>query len=249
MLPALTHPRFGQQLRTALIKDYYYYYISYDELKTELKTRLRASPVWKESDERDFVRILEAELDKVFTFQKVKSGEIVRRIKVSQKEVEDVIKQLDSRPPAASGNGEGGSEAAKTGPTEEDFEMLEEDLSDIIADVHDLAKFTQLNYTGFQKIIKKHDVGSFVILGAGKGLMMGRNKRGGRYGLSFRQGSMQSRSLRTITMRLLSSCRGFMIWSGPGEIPPRATPRPVAASRTSSDRLPSTGCTPTISPS
>jgi SPX domain protein involved in polyphosphate accumulation len=36
--------------------------------------------------------------------------------------------------------------------------LLEEDLSDIIADVHDLAKFTQLNYTGFQKIIKKHDV-------------------------------------------------------------------------------------------
>jgi len=35
---------------------------------------------------------------------------------------------------------------------------LEADLSDIIADVHDLAKFTQLNYTGFQKIIKKHDV-------------------------------------------------------------------------------------------
>ena len=36
--------------------------------------------------------------------------------------------------------------------------LLEEDLSEIIADVHDLAKFTQLNYTGFQKIIKKHDV-------------------------------------------------------------------------------------------
>ena len=43
-------------------------------------------------------------------------------------------------------------------PTEDDFLLLEEDLSDIIADVHDLAKFTQLNYTGFQKIIKKHDV-------------------------------------------------------------------------------------------
>ena len=35
--------------------------------------------------------------------------------------------------------------------------LLEEDLSDIIADVHDLAKFVQLNYTGFRKIIKKHD--------------------------------------------------------------------------------------------
>ena len=35
--------------------------------------------------------------------------------------------------------------------------LVEQDLSDIIADVHDLAKYTQLNYTGFQKIIKKHD--------------------------------------------------------------------------------------------
>ena len=54
------------------------------------------------------------------------------------------------------GDGQNGEES----PTEEDFELLEEDVSDIIADVHDLAKFTQLNYTGFQKIIKKHDVGS-----------------------------------------------------------------------------------------
>ena len=138
--------RFGQQLRTSLIKGYYYYYISYDDLKSELKTRLSAHSEWTEDDEKAFVRVLETELDKVFTFQKVKSGEIVRRIKVSQKEVEDVIKLLDSRRP--------GEQA----PTEEDFEMLEEDLSDIIADVHDLAKFTQLNYTGFQKIIKKHDV-------------------------------------------------------------------------------------------
>ena len=42
--------------------------------------------------------------------------------------------------------------------------MLESDLSDIIADVHDLAKFTQLNYTGFQKIIKKHDKQTDLIL-------------------------------------------------------------------------------------
>ncbi|KAA8912323.1 VTC domain-containing protein [Sphaerosporella brunnea] len=143
--------KFGQQLRTSLIKDFHYYYISYDDLKSELKSRLHphgtgsAPKTWTEEDEKAFVQVLEAELDKVFTFQKVKSGEIVRRIKVSQKDVEDVIKLLDSRRP--------GQEP----PSEEDFEMLEEDLSDIIADVHDLAKFTQLNYTGFQKIIKKHD--------------------------------------------------------------------------------------------
>lgn len=80
----------------------------------------------------------------------MRSDDIARRIAASEKEVYDVISQLQR-----------GSEAAgqeQQSPSEEDFMLLEEDLSDVIADVHDLAKFTQLNYTGFQKIIKKHDV-------------------------------------------------------------------------------------------
>lgn len=40
---------------------------------------------------------------------------------------------------------------------EERFFDLEERLAVIIADVHDLALFTKLNYTGFHKIVKKHD--------------------------------------------------------------------------------------------
>ena len=97
----------------------------------------------------------------MFTFQRVKSGEIVRRIKVSEKEVNDVISRLDKRGPKPAQNGNVGHAEEDDVPTEEDFMLLEEDLSDIIADVHDLAKFTQLNYTGFQKIIKKHDVRIF----------------------------------------------------------------------------------------
>ncbi|KAK5007314.1 vacuolar transporter chaperone, partial [Cryomyces antarcticus] len=91
--------RFGQQLRTSLIKDWYYYYISYDQLKASLKTDYETPPTsenpkparkaWTEDDEQRFVRELEQELDKVFTFQKVKSQEIVRRIKASEKEVND----------------------------------------------------------------------------------------------------------------------------------------------------------------
>lgn len=91
--------------------------------------------------------LLEGELDKVFTFQKIKSEEIVSRIKESQKAVDSVLRSTQTRagptPPP---------------PRDEDFLILEEYLSDIIADVHDLAKYVQLNYTGFQKIIKKHDV-------------------------------------------------------------------------------------------
>lgn len=152
--------KFGLQLRQSLIQGFQYHYISYDDLKNELKSRQYSSnsdlpQKWTEQDEKEFVQCLEAELDKVFTFQKVKASEIVRRIKVSEKEVEDVVKQLDSRPPRRQGGSS--NDQGQEGPTEEDFALLEADLSDIIADVHDLAKFTQLNYTGFQKIIKKHD--------------------------------------------------------------------------------------------
>lgn len=73
----------------------------------------------------------------------------MRRIKASEKEVNEVIAR------AKHARQDGGRK--EEAPTEEEFMLLEEDLSDIIADVHDLAKFTQLNYTGFQKIIKKHD--------------------------------------------------------------------------------------------
>ena len=114
---------------------------------------------------------LEAELDKVYTWQRVKASEIIRRITASEREVNEVIDRSRKISRAGNGASHGPANAVANGGAsepaiksreeeaiEEDFLLLEEDLSDIIADVHDLAKFTQLNYTGFQKIIKKHDV-------------------------------------------------------------------------------------------
>ncbi|KAF2173422.1 hypothetical protein M409DRAFT_48403 [Zasmidium cellare ATCC 36951] len=153
--------RFGQQLKSSLIKDWSHYYINYDDLKKSLRTDFDHTPLvqqghkqkapWSEDDEARFVRQLEQELDKVFTFQKVKSQEITRRIKTTELEVDDVIARQEA---AEVG---GNDQAKKDAPSEDEFLLLEEDVSDIIADVHDLARFTQLNYTGFQKIIKKHD--------------------------------------------------------------------------------------------
>lgn len=155
--------KFGEQLRSSIIREYQWYYIDYDGLKANLKRPSGSAPApvpgddsttrssklsrreWTEDDESRFVGKLEAELDKVHTKQQVKAMEISRRIAVSEREVRDVVNRLNER-----GLGE-------EGPSEEEFMMLEEDLSDIIADVHDLAKFVQLNYTGFYKIIKKHD--------------------------------------------------------------------------------------------
>ncbi|CEP22908.1 vtc4 [Cyberlindnera jadinii] len=134
--------KFGEHLKSSLIRDYNFYYISYDELKGELKSGLQQNGnVWTDELEEKFLTSLEAELDKVYTFQKVKRQEIVRRIKDAEHSVTEVLAMLESGAP----------------PFEQDFEDLEEELSDVIADVHDLAKFTRLNYTGFQKIIKKHD--------------------------------------------------------------------------------------------
>ncbi|CCH45830.1 Vacuolar transporter chaperone 4 [Wickerhamomyces ciferrii] len=134
--------KFGEHLKSSLIRDYNFYYISYDDLKKELKNGLKSNGNnWSTALEENFLSSLEAELDKVYTFQKVKGAEISRRIKDSELNVKEVIDLIDSETP----------------PLEQDFEDLEEELSDVIADVHDLAKFTRLNYTGFQKIIKKHD--------------------------------------------------------------------------------------------
>ncbi|KAE8151145.1 VTC domain-containing protein [Aspergillus avenaceus] len=152
--------KFGEHLRSALIKEYYWYYIAYDELKRALKTDFVAEPVpsyvksrkaWTEDDEKHFISLLESELDKVFNFQRMKSEEIVGRIQESEKDVNDVISRLEESSRRQS------VRSSIASPSDEDFMVLEQVLSDIIADVHDLAKFTQLNYTGFQKIIKKHD--------------------------------------------------------------------------------------------
>jgi SPX domain protein involved in polyphosphate accumulation len=155
--------RFGEHLRLSQNKEYYWYYINYEGLKKALKTGYVTDPTpentkpdrkpWTEDDERHFVALLESELDKVFNFQKLKSEEIVRRIQEVEKDVEDVVTRLNN-----SNDNRSAGRSSRPPPSDEEFLMLEQVLSDIIADVHDLAKFTQLNYTGFQKIIKKHDV-------------------------------------------------------------------------------------------
>lgn len=129
--------KFGHHLKTSLYSEWTSNYLAYDELKNELKTRTRNNQ-WLEEDEISFCELLESELSKVYTFQADKSLEINRRIQNCEKEINDL------------------KDSATT--TEEDFIALEDELSLIIADVHDLAKFTRLNYTGFLKIIKKHDV-------------------------------------------------------------------------------------------
>ncbi|KAK7738460.1 vacuolar transporter chaperone [Cytospora paraplurivora] len=158
--------KFGEQLRSSAIKEYQWYYIDYEGLKADLKRpsgpviepadsaegtssrKAKNKPKkkeWTEDDESRFIYKLEGELEKVYQKQQLKTIEIQRRIQASERDVKDIVARLNER------------RAGEDGPSEEEFMVLEEDLSDIIADVNDLAKFIQLNYTGFYKIMKKHD--------------------------------------------------------------------------------------------
>ena len=145
--------KFGEQLRSSIIREYQWSYIDYSGLKAELKiftgppkNGVDGEREWDGADEKRFLIKLDAELDKVWTKQQVKSLESSRRIIVSENDIKDVVSRLSEGP------------LSKNLPSEEEFMLLEEDVSDAIACVHDLAKFVQLNYTGFTKIIKKHDV-------------------------------------------------------------------------------------------
>ncbi|TID14153.1 hypothetical protein CANINC_004799 [Pichia inconspicua] len=139
--------KFGETLKSSLIKDYAYYYIRYDELKYMLKKGLDSNNgKWNNNLEEEFVDNLEHELDKVYNFFRLKHKEILRRVK----EVETLVEKTVQ----ASKNV---VDPEDMHYFEQDFQDLEEELSDIIADVHDLNTFTRLNYIGFQKILKKHD--------------------------------------------------------------------------------------------
>ncbi|EEB06054.1 vacuolar transporter chaperone complex subunit [Schizosaccharomyces japonicus yFS275] len=132
--------KFGQLLKETLLREYQYQYVDYDKLKKELKNSLNKGS-WSEDDESVFLEQLENELDKVYTFQMVKQREVDQRIRQTQEVIEEVVNRVNSgrRPP------------------EDEFLELEAELSDIMATVHDLAKFCELNYTAFYKIVKKHD--------------------------------------------------------------------------------------------
>ncbi|KAF9426120.1 vacuolar transporter chaperone [Podila epigama] len=127
--------KFGQHLSESIQPEWSFNYISYDELKSVLKTRTERQ-IWTETDEGYFVELLERELEKVHSFQNVKIGEVHRKL---------TYYHLKSQ------------EFKKNGAQEETWRALELEMYQLVAEIDVLAKYTRLNYTGFLKIVKKHD--------------------------------------------------------------------------------------------
>jgi len=131
--------KFGQHLGESIQPEWSFNYISYDELKNVLKTRTDRQ-MWNETDEGYFVELLERELEKVYSFQNVKIGEVHRKLSYYNTQAQEL---------------------KKNGVQEETWRALEIELYQLVAEIDVLAKYTRLNYTGFLKIVKKHDVSSY----------------------------------------------------------------------------------------
>ncbi|KAI8878445.1 SPX-domain-containing protein [Backusella circina FSU 941] len=129
--------KFADQLQKDIFAPWRLSYINYDILKTELKAR-QLDHEWSERDEKDFIQLLENELTKVYDFITAKLGEVEARISYCERTLQTFMNN-----PSWS--------------SEQNWNIMDDALTEVLFDVNDLAKFTRLNYIGFQKILKKHD--------------------------------------------------------------------------------------------
>lgn len=125
--------KFGQNLKEKIKSEWKFYYIDYDGLKKLLKERTSAKDFFEESDEANFVDYLEKEMQKVLDFRDVKIGELTRHVQYCEEKISSTIKDEESK------------------------HELEVEISRVTDELVDLSIFTRLNYTGFIKILKKHD--------------------------------------------------------------------------------------------
>ena len=126
--------KFGQSLSQKIKPEWKFYYIDYDGLKKLIKDRTSTGGYFAESDEANFVDYLEKEMQKVLDFRDVKIGELTRHVQYCEEQIKDVASMDEVRK-----------------------SQLEGEISRVTDELVDLSTFTRLNYTGFIKILKKHD--------------------------------------------------------------------------------------------
>lgn len=121
---------FSEKLKNEVHTPWEQHYIAYDQLKKLLKESV-SQDEWTELDESRFVQLLDKELDKVYTFEASKFEELSSRL---------------------------GKSEEKASSVEENFTKSDErELELILDDTTHLDRFRRINYTGFTKIVRKHD--------------------------------------------------------------------------------------------
>ncbi|KAK4146501.1 VTC domain-containing protein [Dichotomopilus funicola] len=152
--------RFGKTLHTSVYPPWKDKYIDYGKLKTILREDKPddEDEPWTGDDENRFCdEIFNVQLDKVAGFQAEKLADLRRR-------VDGAFEKLKEIPTAGEEGKDGkdneeGKEEDKRKPAADPQQLkdLEAELDAITNELKELQKYSNLNYTGFLKIVKKHD--------------------------------------------------------------------------------------------
>ncbi|KAL8319207.1 hypothetical protein RB597_006138 [Gaeumannomyces tritici] len=164
--------RFGKTLRQATHAPWKDKYIDYTKLKSLLREDRSEDDdePWTEEDERRFGdELLNNQLEKVARFQEETFNSLRERVDAALETLKDLGSQEDeSSADTTNDKGKGKEEDVKPGedaslprprgdiPAER-LRRLEAELDQITNEVKELKTYSTINYTGFLKIVKKHD--------------------------------------------------------------------------------------------
>lgn len=133
---------FGVRLSNEIYPPWHDHYINYEKLKKLLKENSldagsHKSAKWTDDDESRFVQALDGELEKVYGFQSSQYDNLNKRIEQLEKEADDIT--------------------SKVNKDHVEWSKFHQEVENALAEAHELDHFARLNFTGFQKIVKKHD--------------------------------------------------------------------------------------------
>ncbi|KAK7921076.1 VTC domain-containing protein [Apiospora marii] len=136
--------RFGKTLQQSVYSPWKAQYMDYAKLKNLLREdRKDDDQAWTEEDENQFCdEIFNVQLDKVAKFQEKELGALKDRIEVAFDKLKEMA-PTDDKP--------------KSDITNSRLKELKAELDSITNEVKELKKYSSTNYTGFLKIVKKHD--------------------------------------------------------------------------------------------
>ena len=140
--------RFGKTLRQSTYTPWKENYIDYGKLKSILREDRPddEDEPWTEDDENRFYdEIFNTQLEKVARFQEEKVKELRNRVDAAFDRLKDLSTAENDKP------------EPKTDSEAQQLKDLESELDSITNEVKELQKYSSLNYTGFLKIVKKHD--------------------------------------------------------------------------------------------
>ncbi|KAI9356546.1 VTC domain-containing protein [Zopfochytrium polystomum] len=148
--------KFAARLREQIYQPWQFYYLDYDGLKRLLKDRTSSTGGFSDQDEASFVEMLERELEKVASFRQIKGDELSRRVAHCEREIAKLVK---SHPHMGGVIGSPVFSAIPDNVAPEYVRLatLKQDVNKVLNETSELSKFTRINYTGFMKILKKHD--------------------------------------------------------------------------------------------